>query len=90
MRAKDLAVGANPEQPELGIAVVSAIFPFMSAFICVLPHPYFNVTNSAGVFRLDGLPPGTYIIEAWHEKLRTKQQTVTLGANELKQITIRY
>lgn len=78
------------KKPELGIAVGSAVFPWMSAFICVLPHPYFNVTSSAGVFRLDGLPPGTYIIEAWHEQLGTKQQTVTLGANELKQITIRY
>ena len=77
-------------KPELGITVGSAVFPWMSAFICVLPHPYFNVTSSAGVFRLDGLPPGTYIIEAWHEQLGTKQHTVTLGANELKQITISY
>jgi hypothetical protein len=33
------------------------------------------------------MPPGTYPIKAWHEKLGTATQTITVGANEAKEIS---
>jgi len=36
---------------------------------------------------LSNLPPGTYTIKAWHEKAGTSIQTVTIGANETKDIS---
>jgi len=44
------------------------------------------VTGKGGAFELKNLPPGTYTLEAWHEKLGTSTQTVTIGANESKSI----
>jgi len=35
---------------------------------------------------LGSLPPGTYTIKAWHEKLGTSSQQVTIGANETKSL----
>lgn len=52
---------------------------WMNAWIGVLDHPYFAVTSADGTFELKGLPPGTYTVEAWHEKLGTQTQTVTVG-----------
>jgi hypothetical protein len=31
--------------------------------------------------------PGTYTIEAWHEKLGTSTQTVIIGGNQTKEIS---
>ena len=45
---------------------------WMNAYVGVLEHPYFAVTDKDGKFTLKGLPPGTYTIEAWHEKLGTQ------------------
>ena len=59
---------------------------WMNAYVGVLDHPYFFVTGEDGRFSLKGLPPGTYTIEAWHEKLGTATQSVTLGAKETKNI----
>jgi len=42
---------------------------WMSAFIFVAAHPYMAVTDDAGRFRIDGLPPGEYRLAAWHEWL---------------------
>jgi hypothetical protein len=56
----------------------------MSAHVGVLSHPFFAVSDSTGAFKISGLPPGTYTIEAWHEKLGTQQTTVTVGAGETK------
>ena len=59
---------------------------WMNAYIGVLDHPYFAVTEMDGKFELKTLPPGTYTIEAWHEKLGAMTQSVTLGAKDTKEI----
>jgi plastocyanin len=58
------------------------VHPWMRAYVGVLDHPYFAVTGPDGRFDLKGLPPGTYTIEAWHDTLGTRSQTVTIGAKE--------
>jgi plastocyanin len=63
---------------------------WMNAYVGVLDHPYFAVTKDDGAFELKGLPPGTYTIEAWHEKLGATTQSVTLGAKETKDITFTF
>jgi plastocyanin len=59
---------------------------WMNAWIGVLDHPYYAVTSTDGSFSLKGLPPGTYTIEAWHEKLGTQTQTVTVAGKESKDV----
>ena len=63
---------------------------WMNAYVGVLDHPYFAVTDASGTFSLPALPPGTYTIEAWHEKLGTTTQSVTLGPNETKEISFTF
>jgi hypothetical protein len=36
---------------------------------------------------LKNLPPGEYLIEAWHEKLGAQSRKVTIGDKESKEIT---
>ena len=40
------------------------------------------MTDKDGKFELKTLPPGTYTIEAWHEKLGAQEQKVTIGEKE--------
>jgi plastocyanin len=58
---------------------------WMNAYAGVLDHPFFATTDSSGKFELKGLPPGDYTIEAWHEKLGTQEQKITVGAKETKE-----
>ncbi len=55
---------------------------WMNAYVGVLPHPYFAVTDPTGKFTLNTLPSGTYTIEAWHEKLGTRTQQITIGPKQ--------
>lgn len=63
---------------------------WMTAYVGVLDHPFYSVSGPDGTFRLDGLPPGTYTIEAWHEKLGTQTQTVTIGEKETRDIAFTF
>jgi hypothetical protein len=44
------------------------------------------VTGKGGSFELNNLPPGTYTIQAWHEKLGTSTQKVTVVAGATKEL----
>ena len=66
---------------EEGMFIVKCdVHPWMQAFIGVFGNPFFAVTKADGKFALANLDPGTYEIEAWHEKLGTQKATVTVGA----------
>jgi hypothetical protein len=73
-------------KPEVMVRIKCDVHGWMTAFAGVLNHPYFAVTANGGAFELKDLPPGTYTIEAWHEKLGTQTQSVTLGAKETKSV----
>ena len=63
---------------------------WMNAHAGVLDHPYFAVTGPDGSFSLKTLPPGTYTIEAWHEKLGAQTQSVTVGPKESKTVSFTF
>jgi len=76
--------------PEVMIPFKCDVHSWMNAYIGVLNHPYFAVTGSDGKFELKTIPPGTYTIEAWHEKGGRQTQSVTLGDKESKEITFTF
>lgn len=63
------------------IEVRCAEHPFARAYIAVFEHPYFAVTDAHGAFKIDGLPPGTYTVKVWHERLaKPITQRVVVGS----------
>lgn len=69
---------------EVAIPVKCNVHPWMKGYIAVFKHPYFAVTDKTGNFDIKDLPPGTYTITAWQEKLGTQTQKITIGAGETK------
>ena len=72
---------------EVMVPVRCDVHNWMSAWIGAIDHPFFGVTAADGRVALNGLPPGTYTIEAWHEELGTKTQQITVGPKESKDVS---
>ena len=54
------------------VPVKCNVHAWMNAYVGVLEHPFFAVTDANGRFSIPQLPPGTYTIETWHERLGTQ------------------
>lgn len=78
------------DRPEVAIPLKCNVHTWMRGYVAVFDNPYFVVTSPDGVFTLRSVPPGTYTIEAWHEKLGEVDQTVTIGPRENKQIVLTF
>jgi hypothetical protein len=63
---------------EVGIPLQCNVHGWMHASANVLNHPFFATSGRDGGFTIQGLPAGTYEIEARHEKLGTRTQSVTV------------
>ena len=44
------------------------VHPWMFAYIGVVDHPYFAVTDKDGNFTIKNVPAGKYTVEAVHQK----------------------
>jgi plastocyanin len=61
------------------IALLCNVHSEMSAYIMVVDTPYYTVTDKAGRFHIDNVPPGAYKLHVWHES----------GASYVKEVVVK-
>lgn len=65
----------------VGVArVYCNIHPQMSAVVLVRDNPYFTTAAADGSFTIEGVPPGTWKVKAWHERASEAVAEVTVPA----------
>jgi plastocyanin len=75
---------------EIMLPVTCGLHPWMRAYLAVVPHPFFAVTGDDGAFSIGGVPPGTYTLEAVHEKYGKRNLRITVAARETKGVEFSY
>lgn len=90
-----MPVGTKPVGKKLRRAGLSTItcdagHTWMKAYVHVFEHPYYAVTGTDGTFEIRDVPPGTYQLVVWHEKLGTKKAKVTVAEGAGSAVSIRY
>ena len=63
---------------------------WMRAFIFVMEHPFFGVTDAQGRFSIKNLPSGEYTLATWHESFGENKQTIQVGKSALKNVNFTY
>lgn len=69
------------DKPE-AIEVKCDVHGWMQGWLVATESPYVAVTDNSGNFKMTDVPPGTYTVEMWHEKLGKNTQKVTVKAKE--------
>ncbi len=60
------------------VDVFCSIHANMSCVVLVLQNPYFAVTDDRGIYTITNVPPGTYRLKAWHERLPPQTVQITV------------
>jgi plastocyanin len=55
------------------------VHPWMNAWVGVIDHPFFAVTDGDGKFTMTQVPAGTYRVGVWHELYGKRETTVTVS-----------
>jgi hypothetical protein len=78
------------KKSEVMVKIKCDVHGWMAAYAGVLDHPFYSVTGEDGSFKLPPLPPGQYVIEAWHEEYGAQTQSVTVAPQETKELSFSF
>lgn len=62
------------------VEVFCSIHANMHCTVLVLENQYFAVADERGRYTITNVPPGTYKLKAWHERLPSQSQEITVTA----------
>lgn len=71
-----------PEEPAMMVRLGCEVHRWMVSYVGVVAHPYFDVTDRVGTFRIEGVPAGTYTLHTWHEVYGELTQSVEVREDE--------
>jgi plastocyanin len=60
------------------VDVFCSIHSSMSCVVLVLENPFFGATDEKGRYAITNVPPGTYKLKAWHERLPPQEKEITV------------
>ena len=63
------------------VDVYCSIHANMHCVVLVMENPYFAMTDADGHYSITNVPPGTYKLKAWHERLPADEQEITVPAS---------
>ena len=61
---------------------------WMSAYVVVTAEPFYALTDADGNFTIEGIPPGDYEVEVWHEWLGKHREPVSVTEGGIESITL--
>ncbi len=63
------------------IAINCEAHNFMFGYMMAPTHPYAVVVAEDGTYSIDGIPPGTYTVKAWHPRFGVQKAKLEVPAN---------
>ena len=88
MPVQNYRVRRKLERPGVIRLQCDAGHTWMSGYIWVSPHPYYAVTDGSGGYLIKDVPPGSYEVRVWHERLGEKTTGVTVAAAKTTTLSI--
>ncbi len=70
------------------VPMLCNVHPDMSAYLVVVPTPYFALTGDSGEYKIENIPDGSYSLTVWHEGTKAQTQHLTLAGDAKADFTL--
>lgn len=67
------------DNPELMLRFKCDVHPWMFAYVNVVKHPFYAISDKDGNFTIKNVPKGNYTVEAYHRKAGKVEQKVAVA-----------
>ena len=61
--------------------MICGMHEFMQTWGFRIQNPYYYKTNKDGSFKIENIPPGEYVVNAWHFLMKLQQKKITIPPN---------
>ena len=62
--------------------MICGMHEFMQTWGYRVQNPYYFITKLGGEFKIDNIPPGDYLLNAWHYLMKPHSQKISIAKNE--------
>ena len=62
--------------------MICGMHEFMQTWGYRVQNPYYFLTKQDGNFNIDNIPPGEYVVNAWHYLMKPQKRKITIAAGE--------
>jgi plastocyanin len=70
------------------VPILCNVHPEMSAYLVVVPTPYFATSDQAGNYKIENVPDGSYTLIAWHEGAKNQSKPVSVSGDTKADFTL--
>ena len=70
------------------VPILCNVHPEMSAYLVVVPTPYFATSDQAGNYKIESVPDGSYTVTAWHEGAKNQSKPVSVSGDAKADLTL--
>jgi len=70
------------------VPLLCNVHPEMSAFIVVVPTPYYAEVDASGAYKIENVPDGSYTVTAWREGMKTQSKPVSVAGTANADFTL--
>jgi plastocyanin len=70
------------------VPILCNVHPEMSAYLVVVPTPYFAASDQAGNYKIENVPDGSYTVIAWHEGAKNQSKPVSVSGETKADFTL--
>jgi plastocyanin len=70
------------------VPILCNVHPEMSAYLVVVPTPYFATSDKAGNYKIENVPDGSYTVIAWHEGAKNQSKPVSVSGDTKADFTL--
>jgi len=70
------------------VPILCNVHPEMSAYLVVVPTPYFATSDQAGNYKIENVPDGSYTVIAWHEGAKNGSKPVSVSGDTKADFTL--
>ena len=70
------------------VPILCNVHPEMSAYLVVVPTPYFAVSDQTGTYKIENVPDGSYTVVAWHDGAKNQSKPVSVSGDAKVDFTL--